>query len=439
MYKKIFTLLNCIVLACSVYAQNKNVTFQVSNPDSTPVFIFGSWSNFGNWPGNQMTQVGSGKYTITLPLAANATYEYLFVNGNAPFAKEILNPSGTCTNGNSTFTNRVLNLGANDTALCYEFATCNTCAITPPPPTVTVSFRVQNPDSTPVYVFGSWTGFGNWPGDLMTDANNDSIYEKDLILPSNSNYEYLFVNGATIYTKEALNPAWPCTNGNGQYTNRVLTVGSSNLVACNYWERCDTCGATIIPNISVDFVVENPDSTPVYLFGSWTGFGNWPGDLMTNLSPGKYKATVNLPENTTVEYLYVNGSVPAKEVLDPMWPCTNGNAQFTNRILTLGNTPSTVCHLFATCNACSTTGINEFGDDELSVSLSSNFITIKSKITQGLDEIEIFDLQGKRLFNQNSDIITNSSIPLNLIQNNLYLVRLRSGNNYFTSKQLAKE
>lgn len=439
MLKKIFTLLNCLLLASALFAQTKNVTFQVSNPDSTPVFVFGSWSNFGNWPGTPMSPIGGGKYTVTLPLATNATYEYLFVNGNGPFAKEVLNPLAPCTNGNSTYTNRIFNLGTNDTAFCFDWGSCNTCTIVPPPPTVTVSFRVQHPDSTPVYVFGSWTGFGNWPGDLMTDSNNDSIYEKDLNLPPNSTYEYLFVNGAAPYAKETLNPAWPCTNGNGQYTNRVLNVGSTNMVACNIWALCDTCGATVIPNVNVDFVVENPDSTPVYLFGSWTGFGNWPGDLMTNISPGKYKASVSLPENSTVEYLYVNGSVPAKEVLDPFATCTNGNTQYTNRVLSIGTTSTITCNIFGTCSNCTTAGISELDKSDFSISLNSTSMFIHSNTLQKVDGIEIIDLLGKNILKQNTEIFTNKFLPLSLKENQLYLVRIKSGNKYYTSKQIASK
>ena len=66
MLKKVFTLFNCFLLSSALFAQNQNVTFQVSNPDSTPVFIFGSWSNFGNWPGNMMSPLGGGKFSITL-------------------------------------------------------------------------------------------------------------------------------------------------------------------------------------------------------------------------------------------------------------------------------------------------------------------------------------------------------------------------------------
>jgi hypothetical protein len=106
-----------------------NVTFQVQNPDSTPVFAFGSWSGWGNWPGNPMTSIGNGFYATTINFPANTNYEFLFVNGNAPWAKEVLDPAWTCTNGNAQYTNRVLNLGSLDTTICLNWNSCNSCVV----------------------------------------------------------------------------------------------------------------------------------------------------------------------------------------------------------------------------------------------------------------------------------------------------------------------
>lgn len=427
-----------LVATSSSIAQNQNVTFQVTNTDSTPVFLFGSWTGFSNWPGNLMSNLGGGTWSITIPLPANATYEYLYVNGGQGYAKELLDPAWPCTNGNTQYTNRVLNLGSTDTALCQTWETCFTCPIIPPPVNVTVSFQVQNPDSTPVYVFGSWTGFGNWPGDLMTDANGDGIYEKDITLASNATYEYLFVNGVGP-TKEVLDPSWPCTNGNGQYTNRVINVGSSNMVACNRWELCDTCGSVILPTVNATFIVENPDSTPVFLFGSWNGFNNWPGTPMTLQGNGTWQASLNLYADSTVEYLYVNGNynTPAKEILDPTWPCTNGNAQYTNRVLALGTTNVVTCSKFALCTNCSMAGINEIPSTAYTVSLTENSLIIHSSIGQNFDALEVFDMIGKRVYTSSNKVTSNTTIPVILEGNKMYLIRLKSGNSFYTIKQIA--
>ena len=122
MKKYLFTFLCSLVVMAAGFAQNRVVTFQVSSPDSLPVYVFGSW-NWGGYPGTLMTSVGGGFYTANIPLPENTTYEYLFVNGgSATPAKEVLNPADACTNGNAQYTNRVLNLGTADMTVCNNFA-----------------------------------------------------------------------------------------------------------------------------------------------------------------------------------------------------------------------------------------------------------------------------------------------------------------------------
>jgi hypothetical protein len=85
MKRKIQTLIAILFVACSsAFAQTQMVTFQVENPASTPVYVFGSWSGWSNYPGNPMTMVAPGKYSVTLPVASNTTHEYLFVSGATP-------------------------------------------------------------------------------------------------------------------------------------------------------------------------------------------------------------------------------------------------------------------------------------------------------------------------------------------------------------------
>ena len=115
------------------------VTFQVQNPPSTPVYVFGSWSNWGNYPGTEMTSAGGGFYTVTLPLAASSSHEFLFVSGSTP-ANEVLDPSWACTNHNAQYTNRAVTLDRTDVTICYNWNSCNSCII----PVVPANRDLQN-------------------------------------------------------------------------------------------------------------------------------------------------------------------------------------------------------------------------------------------------------------------------------------------------------
>jgi hypothetical protein len=312
------------------------------------------------------------------------------------------------------------------------FMVCNIYA-----QTVSVTFQVQNPDSTPVYVFGSWSNWTNWPGDLMTDANGDGIYDKTLVLPNNANYEYLYVNGVGP-TKETLNPAWTCTNGNGQYTNRVLTITNTDTTVCNYWSSCGACGSTPILYVDVTFQLQNPNTTPVYVFGSWSGWSNWPGtEMVLNNTNGLYEATISVQGDSAIEYLYVSGSTPAIEVLDPAWPCTNSNAVNTNRLVNVGVNDTTLCGRFATCDPCLPTGINELNNQQFELFIAENSLKINSSNTNVLQQVDIFDALGRKVWTQ-KDVQTNMNWPVSLQKNQFYIVRIQSEGQQLSYKNIVK-
>lgn len=433
-----YTFATCTTCPITPPPTPKNVTFQVESPDSTPVYLIGSW-NWASYPGYAMSQVGPGKYSVTIPLPALATYEYLFVNGPTP-VKEILNPTWTCTNGNTQYTNRVLNLGNSDTAVCYTFATCNTCSITPPPPPVNVTFQVESPDSTPVSLIGSWN-WASFPGYSMAQVAANK-YSVTIPLPPYASYEFLYVNGATP-TKEALNPAWPCTNGNATYTNRTLTLGGTDTAMCFTWNSCNTCTVTPPPtNINVTFRVANTDSTPVYVFGSWNNWSNWPGHPMTlNTTLNAYEVVLPLQAGTNIEYLFVNGTGPTKEVLDPMWPCTNGNSTYTNRVMTLGTADTSLCVEWEQCTVCGAwpSSVEEASQSGLSISMTDNYVILHSQNHNYVDGVEIFDLTGRSIYSTKNKVATNTRISVQLKPNTMYIVRAQNENKTHILKTITKQ
>ncbi len=415
-----------IILTSFCNAQSVNVVFQVHNPSTTPVYVFGSW-NWTYWPGTLMTSVGNGYYAATVSLTANTGYEFLFVNGSTP-AKEVLDPSWPCTNGNATYTNRMFALGGADTTVCYDWASCTSCNV--PTSNVAVTFQVHNPDSVPVHVFGSWSNWANWPGEVMNAIGN-GYYTATIILPSNQNYEYLFVNG-TGPTKEVLDPTWSCTNGNLQYTNRILGLGGSDTTVCFNWQSCTSCN---VPSntINVKFQVESPDSVPVYVFGSWNNWGNWPGTQMANFMGTTWETSLQLNSNQAIEYLFVNGIT--KEVLDPSWACTNGNATYTNRLTTLGNSDTTICGVWSTCLNC-TVSINSIQKDDTKISLSKEGIQIFSTSGKAIEQLEVYDLMGRRLFASDKTYTGNTLIPIGFNAGSLYLVKVKIDKQFLTFKGL---
>lgn len=429
MKRKLLSVIVGCLFAVGAFSQTVNVTFQVHNPDSTPVYVFGSWSGWTNWPGDAMTNIGNGYFQVTLAIPASAGYEFKFVNGAGP-TLEPLDPSWPCTNGNAQYTNRVLNLGANDSTVCFDWNSCASC--TAPVPNLGVTFQVHNPPSTPVYLIGSWN-WSSFPGVPLTAIGN-GYYATTLYLPAFTNYEFLYVSGAGNQI-ESLDSTMACTNHNPQYTNRVLALGGSDTTMCNDWESCTTC-QVVTQQRQATFRVENPATTPVYLFGSWNNWSNWPGVQMNSVGGNLYELTIPLNTNSPYEYLFVNGSIPAKEILDPTWSCTNGNFQYTNRVLTMGLSDTTVCSVWETCSTCSGSGIEELNGKTVRLLVSNNGLLFESSSNDRIESVEVYDASGRSISTLTNDFAFNRWIPISVKEGQLYFVRMTSGGQSVSFKTL---
>ena len=136
--------------------------------------------------------------------------------------------------------NNIYNGGAPAAGSFLSDTSNSTCV----PATVNVTFQVDmglvaaGTFTTPE-VNGTWNA---WCGNCnpMTDADGDGVWEATIPLLSGS-YEYKY--SADAWTIQEMNdPTASCTNGNATYTNRVLSVGTSDMtlpVVC--WGSCDAC------------------------------------------------------------------------------------------------------------------------------------------------------------------------------------------------------
>ncbi len=432
MKNKFLLLIAVILMSATTSFAQQMVTFQVESPDSTPVYVFGSWSSWSNFPGDAMTLIAPNKYSVTLSIASSTTHEFLFVNGTAT---ESMDPTAACTNMNTQYTNRVINVGTADTAVCYTWETCTSCTVTPPPPPpaqINVTFQVESPDSLPVSLIGSWN-WANFPGPNMTSVGPNQ-YAVTLQLDPSTAYEFLYVNGATSPIAESMDPTTACTNMNTQYTNRTLSLGANDTTICFEWENCTACTVAPPPTpLNVTFQVQSPDSLPVHVFGNWSNWSNFPGDVMTSIGNNTYEVTLQINPSATIEYQFVGG-VQDNEVLDPTLACTNMNTQFPNRATTIGTNDTTFCYTWETCDACIPLSLNEISKDELSIMVSSSYIRLNATELNEVDGLEIFDVVGRTVFASQGKVKTNQNIDVDLLSNKLYLIRVRNGNAYQTIK-----
>ena len=237
----------------------KNVTFNVDMNQVTQTFttpeVNGLWNN---WCGNcnPLTDAnGDGIWTTTLPLTIGSTQEYKF-SADAWTIQEQNNPAAPCTNGNATYTNRVLVVPARDTTLSVVcWSQCTACDVDV---TLKVNMSWEKANNAisadGIHVAGDFQGW--LPGATeMLDANNDGIFEVTFTVPANSSIQYKFINGNAWGSDESVPSACvvPTTNNRGA----TFAYGDSTMSPVCYG-KCTDCAAGLGESLQHVSLFPNP-------------------------------------------------------------------------------------------------------------------------------------------------------------------------------------
>ena len=203
-----------------------------------------------------------------------------------------------------------------------------------------------------------------------------------------------------------------------------------------YVDNVSMSGTVPVTNVNVKFAVQNTDSTPVYLFGNWNNWSNWPGTPMNyNATNNTYEVSLSLVTGSTIEYLFVNGIGPTKEVLNPAWTCTNANSTYTNRLTVLGSADTTLCNTWEQCTLCTPASVRDVNQMDVRIFMDANGLTLYSN-EQELDELKIVDVAGRTIFISNHDLYFNKYIDVHLNPSVIYVVYLKKGNQVLKLKSI---
>jgi hypothetical protein len=106
-------------------------------------------------------------------------------------------------------------------------------------------------------------------------------------------------------------------------------------------------------------------------------------------------------------------------------------------LATLGTNDTTLCNQWESCLSCAPLSIDAINGDDFTITLNSDFIRINSTKISSFDQLEIFDLTGRKIQNQ-LNINTNENFKSRLIANNIYIIHLKKENKNFKTKTLIK-
>ena len=281
-----------------------DVTFSV-NTENITVGENGMYAGGGVLGGATayaMTDDGTGTWTVTIPLKAGTSGNYIFLNSPNNDgdwgAKEILSGQECADAANNN--DRILpNINGNMT-IQHCFGSCETDGTCPTPPeTYNITFQVDMNSVEPTaFTTPEVNGtFNAWCGGCgaMSDADGDNVWEFTTSL-AQGYYEYKFAADAWT-SQEELEVVSGCTVTDGSLTNRSLNVSGDSTLGIVCWNSCTAC--TTGPVLSqIDLPITWDDDTVDYTVESF-------GGTISSLS-----ADPNDSSNTVLMVNKTAGSVP---------------------------------------------------------------------------------------------------------------------------------
>lgn len=247
---------------------------------------------------------------------------------------------------------------------------------------VDITFRVnmslETVDPAGVFIAGGGN-FGN-PGDYALTDLGSGIWEMTTRRPKLFSSFYTITNGAcpNYSCKENL-AGLPCgdpANFNDRFIDPVLN--DTTLQHC--FGQCTSNGSCVATTpVNVVFRVDMSEtpgaSDTIYVTGG--SLDGWCGScLLMDDSDGDgiFVDTLALTPGS-YEFKFLNGGWPGEEVLDPSADslCTLTTGQFTNRLVTVGMTDTTLtAFCFNTCDPCMQTSISVISEADDQINIAPN-------------------------------------------------------------------
>lgn len=299
----------------------------------------------------------------------------------------------------------------------------------PAPPTHDVTFMVDmNGYSGTITGLNVSGNFNDWCGtcNQMSDANMDGIWEVTLPIAADSiEWKYTMNNWAV---QENFTEGDPCTKTTGGFTNRFAIFSGDTTLGPVCWEQCAACPQNIV---NVTFRVDMSEVTETFTTPELNGtFNGWCGTcnaMSDEDGDNVWEVTIPFNEGDSIEYKFSADNWTIQEMNDPEAPCTNGNTQYTNRVLEIPAADITleaVC--WGSCYVCdSTNSVNEINASAFAVypNPAKDMVTVSGLNDNSSYTITVVDMLGKTqivTYTRNSSLV----IDTKNLENGIYFITI---------------
>ncbi|MEN9640205.1 MAG: hypothetical protein RLZZ262_2074, partial [Bacteroidota bacterium] len=226
-----------------------------------------------------------------------------------------------------------------------------------------------------VHVAGAFQGWN--PASTALTNIGGNIYSVTLSIAAGT-YQYKFINGNNWPQAEAVPSACGINDGFGGF-NRSVTVAGNNAMTVGpvCFASCYACNngpGTVSVTLVVDMSEQTVSPNGVHVAGSFQGW-NPSSTLMNSIGNGLYSYTMEVAENSSINYKFINGNDwPQAEVVPSTCGLSDGFGGY-NRALSVQTadvTGSSVC--FGECEACTTLPDPEMVQVTLRVDMSEQVV-----------------------------------------------------------------
>lgn len=392
--------------------------------------------------------VYTGLYAFDPAVLDNGNLIFKFINGDS-----FLFPNENISDECGTGTNRLLELSsANTVTPNYCFNQCGTC-VAPVP----VTFRVDmtNEDVSPngVHIAGELNTVGTWnPGVDVMVSIGDNVYEITLNLQPGE-YEYKFINGNAWDGADNDNESVPsaCATNN----NRVVTAIADEPQTITYCYNQCAAECSVNPDpADITFLVNAGDievsESGLWLIGNFTD-PQWQGGAtqMTDVDgDGIYEATLNVSGPAEFQYKFTNGNPFPGGVVDAtveesydfslgLCGASNGIGGFNRIHVRSGAAESLDVVCYNSCVDCGQNvseatavfGLNIYPNP------ANTVLNLSSKGEQGLAEVVVYDMQGRKVINTSLNLLGSSVEQVNVqsLVDGMYILSVQMNGKIATS------
>lgn len=390
----------------------------------------------------------TGLYTFDPSVLDNGNLVFKFINGDS-FLFPNENISDECGMG----TNRVLELtSANTVTPNYCFNQCGTC-VAPVPVTFRVDMTNETVSPNGVHIAGELNTVGTWnPGvDEMVNIG-DNVYEIVMNLQPGE-YEYKFVNGNAWDGADNDNETVPsaCATNN----NRFVTVVADEPQSFTYcYNQCASeCSVNPDP-ADITFYVNAADidvaASGLWLIGNFTD-PQWQGGAtqMTDVDgDGIYEATLNVSGPAEFQYKFTNGDPFPGGVVDAtveesydfsigLCGASNGIGGFNRIHVRTGTTEVLDVVCYNSCVDCGQNVAEASGAFGFNIypNPAHTVLHISSEEAQGLAEVVVYDMQGRKVMNTSLNLLNSSVQQVNVSElvDGMYILSVQMNGRVATS------